>query len=479
MTDVAHALRVLGLEPGASHEHIRQAYRDLVQVWHPDRFAHDPRLQQKAHDQLKAINAAYAQLKHYRSSSGQFQGTPHERATTPSQVTASGPAHRKRSTRKPLCPPSQSSAVTDQRGGYKIRLVAFVLLAIAFVLSQIGTAHRRTEPGRVGRDNSSEELPKMLPPRSPALSRPLSTSSAAEGQPPVLPDSSGVIVSGATLKSHAASLPLTNGPPPRAEATQKLLASPSALTPPTSNALIVGEALPHPPSPDVLTSSPQAEAWSASLPHRNEVLPGTIIPTLPQGVVVPTPPQDSPYFTVGSLWKDVLRIQGSPKHSTKDSLYYGTSVVLFAYGRVVGWENGSPKLKVKLLPSSSSSSKSSFTLGSTWDEVLTVQGTPDRFTKDSLHYGTSDVFFRDGLVVSWANGSPKLKVQLPSLQGGARAPFTVGSTLEEVLAVQGAPDRMSEDELHYGTSDVFFTNGHVVSWYNGNPKLKVRRAPRQ
>jgi curved DNA-binding protein CbpA len=55
-------LEALGLEPGASAQEIKSAYRDLAKVWHPDRFTHDPRLQQKAQEQLKEINDAYRQL---------------------------------------------------------------------------------------------------------------------------------------------------------------------------------------------------------------------------------------------------------------------------------------------------------------------------------------------------------------------------------------------------------------------------------
>ncbi len=54
---------VLGLPPGASPQELDQTYRDLVKVWHPDRFGHDPRLRQKADDKLKEINAAYEALK--------------------------------------------------------------------------------------------------------------------------------------------------------------------------------------------------------------------------------------------------------------------------------------------------------------------------------------------------------------------------------------------------------------------------------
>lgn len=54
---------VLGLAPGASLEEMKEAYRDLVKVWHPDRFSNDPQLQQKAQAKLKEINAAYARLR--------------------------------------------------------------------------------------------------------------------------------------------------------------------------------------------------------------------------------------------------------------------------------------------------------------------------------------------------------------------------------------------------------------------------------
>jgi hypothetical protein len=53
---------LLGVRPGASAQEMKTAHRDLAKVWHPDRFAHDPRLQQKAQEKLKEINEAYDQL---------------------------------------------------------------------------------------------------------------------------------------------------------------------------------------------------------------------------------------------------------------------------------------------------------------------------------------------------------------------------------------------------------------------------------
>jgi hypothetical protein len=55
--------RVLGVPADASEETIRQVYRDLVRVWHPDRFQSDARLRQVAEDNLRKINDAYAALK--------------------------------------------------------------------------------------------------------------------------------------------------------------------------------------------------------------------------------------------------------------------------------------------------------------------------------------------------------------------------------------------------------------------------------
>ncbi len=56
-------LATLEVSPSASAEEIERQYRDLVRVWHPDRFANDPRLRLKADEKLKEINAAYGQLK--------------------------------------------------------------------------------------------------------------------------------------------------------------------------------------------------------------------------------------------------------------------------------------------------------------------------------------------------------------------------------------------------------------------------------
>ena len=60
--DQSKCYEILGVRPGVSPQELKTAHRDLAKVWHPDRFAHDPRLQAKAQEKLKEINEAFDQL---------------------------------------------------------------------------------------------------------------------------------------------------------------------------------------------------------------------------------------------------------------------------------------------------------------------------------------------------------------------------------------------------------------------------------
>ena len=62
---ISRCIEILGLKPGASQEEVNQAYRDLVNVWHPDRFVGNPRLQKKAEERIKEINVAYEYIKSF------------------------------------------------------------------------------------------------------------------------------------------------------------------------------------------------------------------------------------------------------------------------------------------------------------------------------------------------------------------------------------------------------------------------------
>lgn len=53
--------------------------------------------------------------------------------------------------------------------------------------------------------------------------------------------------------------------------------------------------------------------------------------------------------------------------------------------------------------------------------------------------------------------------------------FTVGSSQEEVLAIQGRPTASTESVWLYGDSEVYFVGGRVSNWKNSrNSPLRVR-----
>jgi len=80
------ALRLLHLDKGCSQEQLRRAYRDLVKVWHPDRFQSDAQLRAKAERTLQSINDAYALLQ------GRTTSPASASATDSDDAPKSGPA---------------------------------------------------------------------------------------------------------------------------------------------------------------------------------------------------------------------------------------------------------------------------------------------------------------------------------------------------------------------------------------------------
>ena len=60
--ELQRCFQVLELDCTASIDEVRQAYKDIVSVWHPDRFSHNPRLKQKAEGKLKEVNVAYERV---------------------------------------------------------------------------------------------------------------------------------------------------------------------------------------------------------------------------------------------------------------------------------------------------------------------------------------------------------------------------------------------------------------------------------
>ena len=50
--DIKRCYEILELDPNASLDDAKQAYKDLVNIWHPDRVSNNPRLKQKAEENV-------------------------------------------------------------------------------------------------------------------------------------------------------------------------------------------------------------------------------------------------------------------------------------------------------------------------------------------------------------------------------------------------------------------------------------------
>ncbi len=112
MDELDKYYEMLGVRPGASVQELKTAHRDMAKVWHPDRFAHDPRLQQKAQEKLKEINEAYDQLTAAKSG----------RRTPPRAAAAPPPAAHAPTT----------TTTAPRRGRWSLVLIALLVSGLVF-----------------------------------------------------------------------------------------------------------------------------------------------------------------------------------------------------------------------------------------------------------------------------------------------------------------------------------------------------------
>jgi hypothetical protein len=207
---------------------------------------------------------------------------------------------------------------------------------------------------------------------------------------------------------------------------------------------------------------------------------------------------------IGSSRGQLLQIQGQPSHTLhytsqcKEVFYYNDSRVEVTFGRIAAYNNADNNLKVVPLtavPTERPVREGWWSLGSTKDEVLAIQGTPTQVTRrDSLHqhllyYGSSSIEFKHDRVIAYDNAAGNLNVTLETLETneadrGSEQPaspfWTMDSTQEEVTRVQGTPTQIVRDptlcqeQLHYGRSIVEFHNGALQGYYNYDDNLKVK-----
>lgn len=79
--EVQRNLAVLDLEPGVSWQQVKDRYRFLAKVWHPDRFGSDGRARSRAEKQFKTVNEAYQWLLEHRRTIDSLAENPQPEGT--------------------------------------------------------------------------------------------------------------------------------------------------------------------------------------------------------------------------------------------------------------------------------------------------------------------------------------------------------------------------------------------------------------
>lgn len=82
------ALRILGLDEDATSDDIKAAYKETAQILHPDRFASNKKLQDRATEQFKNLQEAYEYLTKGRGARSSGRGEPSARTSSRTAYSA-------------------------------------------------------------------------------------------------------------------------------------------------------------------------------------------------------------------------------------------------------------------------------------------------------------------------------------------------------------------------------------------------------
>jgi len=353
------ALRTLELGADATETDIKATYHMLVKVWHPDRFQGDTTLKAAAEVKLKEVNSAYALLTATQSSGGQRPMAGSGNGETPGSAENAGAAAGR------AAAPRSRPAITQSATGFA-SIAPALRLSFKLILVVLALLMARYLWIAFDVDTPTGEVQQVLGYGKHSLEKGLA----------------------APRRRFLA-------------AVEQDLQRLSLWSPAPSSPVAPPDGLPaaNPASERVAIASAPAGArqTSNSPPVTRKVYS---------------------YITVGSTRDEVLDQLGTPTASTGSKLVYGQSELYLKDNSVAGWKIdpvASP-IRVKLWPESSvDPSLDSFTVGSSRDEVLVVQGTPTGFSEDRFAYGSSEVWFQNRRVVRWKSdpASIALKTRMP------------------------------------------------------------------
>jgi hypothetical protein len=162
-SQISDCLELFDLPDSFTEAQLKQAYRDLVQVWHPDKHAHHERLRMKAEEKMKEINQAYEALQSSLiNGSFRFERIRgvHRSETDGNRPTEGHQRPPPSETRSGASSPQDSPRVEVARHEPKVLSGnTFWILTIGLILLVVIAAPR-------GRKSSSADTPEAAPPPS-------------------------------------------------------------------------------------------------------------------------------------------------------------------------------------------------------------------------------------------------------------------------------------------------------------------------
>lgn len=388
--DLQEYYEALGLTPGASPAEIKRAYRQLIQRWHPDHFKTGTFMQTTAEDMTKEINEAYEQL---------FKKQLYKKYSPK-------PDLRRAATSAPFTPASAPPPPTD--------------------------SPPPARPRKPARPRAKRPASPWTPRRFP---RPLS------GRKPAVIFTIGIAVIALWLTWPAA--------------------SPTTL--PTGDPLSRIVPVPIPVSVPTAPDKPPAVVASANEPGR--VVPALIANNLVKSigeVAAAEHPKADAAMEPSPARAAATEISTPPRWAFQLPVPANASA---GVRRAADFER---------LFKEASTLLTSFERGDTKARVLVIQGPADEVGENVMRYGSSLVYFSDGRVTGWSEGLPKLRIRaLPGVDYDLLETIEIGSSRADVLRLQGRPSDSMWGIYFYGPSIVYFENNRVAGWSDENSKLRI------
>ncbi len=162
-------LNLFRLSEKFTEKELKEAYRDLAHVWHPDKHNHNERLRKKAEDQLKEINEGYEYLKqilkHGQTTTASYSKPNSEDSTSyksESQNSTTGkmPDHKNEKNNEPKEEQSETKSSNSNSGCFIA--LAIVSLLFLFILSQWNNSNNTSESSSYSSYKAEREISKKL-----------------------------------------------------------------------------------------------------------------------------------------------------------------------------------------------------------------------------------------------------------------------------------------------------------------------------